>query len=167
MDAHAEHCAYDALTDAQKEQVTNADVLTAAEARYTDVVAIDGAEKAIDAIGEVTLASEEAIAAARAAYGALTEARQAEVKSYDKLTAAEARLADLKAAKPVDDMIDAIGEVTLESEDAIAAAYQDRRFQLCYVQRCLWSARRKWRWQNNADAHDLHGAESDERRNSI
>ena len=31
-------------------------------------------------------------------------------------------------------------------EDAIAAAYQDRRFQLCYVQRCLWSARRKWRW---------------------
>ena len=52
-------------------------------------------------------------------------------------------------------------------EDAIAAAYQDRRFQLCYVQRCLWSARRKWRWQNNADAHDLHGAESDERRNSI
>ena len=76
----------------------------------------------IDAIGEVTLASEEAIVAARAAYEALTEAQKAEVKSYDKLTAAEARLTDLKAAKAVDDMIDAIGEVTLESEEAIAAA---------------------------------------------
>ena len=64
----AARSAYDALTDAQKEQVTNADVLTAAEARYTDVVAIDGAEKAIDAIGEVTLTSGDAIAAARAAY---------------------------------------------------------------------------------------------------
>ena len=76
----------------------------------------------IDAIGEVTLASEEAITAARAAYEALTEAQQAEVKSYDKLTAAEARLAVLKPAKPVEKLIDAIGEVTLGSESAIAAA---------------------------------------------
>ena len=51
----------------------------------------------IDAIGEVTLASEEAIVAARAAYGALTEAQQAEVKNYDKLTAAEAAYARLLA----------------------------------------------------------------------
>ena len=51
----------------------------------------------IDAIGEVTLASEEAIVAARAAYGALTEAQQAEVKNYDKLTAAEGAYARLLA----------------------------------------------------------------------
>ena len=76
----------------------------------------------IDAIGEVTLESENAIDAARAAYEALTEAQQAEVKSYDKLTAAEARLAVLKPAKPVEKLIDAIGEVTLGSESAIAAA---------------------------------------------
>ena len=76
----------------------------------------------IDAIGEVTLESESAIVAARNAYEALTEAQQAEVKNYDKLTAAEARLAVLKPAKPVEDLIDAIGEVTLGSEDAIAAA---------------------------------------------
>ena len=76
----------------------------------------------IDAIGEVTLESEGAIDAARAAYEALTEAQQAEVKSYDKLTAAEARLAVLKPAKPVEKLIDAIGEVTLGSESAIAAA---------------------------------------------
>ena len=94
----AARSAYDALTDAQKEQVTNADVLTAAEARYTDVVAIDGAEKAIDAIGEVTLTSGDAIAAARAAYDALTDSQKAEVSNYNTLLAAEARFAELKDA---------------------------------------------------------------------
>ncbi len=118
----AARAAYDILTETQKEQVTNYNVLTAAEARLTDLKAAKAVDDMIDAIGEVTLASEEAITAARAAYEALTEAQQAEVKSYDKLTAAEARLADLKAAKAVDDMIDAIGEVTLESEGAIDAA---------------------------------------------
>ena len=94
----AARSAYDALTDAQKEQVTNADVLTAAEARYTDVGAIDGAEKAIDAIGEVTLTSGDAIAAARAAYDALTDSQKAEVSNYNTLLAAEARFAELKDA---------------------------------------------------------------------
>ena len=118
----AARAAYEALTEAQKAQVTNYDKLTAAEARLADLKAAKAVDDMIDAIGEVTLESEEAIAAARAAYEALTEAQKAEVKSYDKLTAAEARLANLKAAKPVDDMIDAIGEVTLESENAIDAA---------------------------------------------
>ena len=118
----AARAAYEALTEAQQAQVTNYDKLTAAEARLTDLKAAKAVDDLIDAIGEVTLESEEAIAAARAAYEALTEAQKAEVKSYDKLTAAEARLADLKAAKAVDDMIDAIGEVTLESEGAIDAA---------------------------------------------
>lgn len=94
----AARSAYDALTAAQKEQVTNADTLTAAEARYTDVVAIDGAKKAIDAIGEVTLTSGDAIAAARAAYDALTDSQKAEVSNYDTLLAAEARLAELEDA---------------------------------------------------------------------
>lgn len=94
----AARSAYDALTDAQKKQVTNADTLTAAEARYTDVVAIDGAEKAIDAIGEVTLTSGDAIAAARAAYDALTDSQKAEVSNYNTLLAAEARFAELKDA---------------------------------------------------------------------
>ena len=118
----AARAAYEALTEAQQAQVTNYDKLTAAEARLTDLKAAKAVDDMIDAIGEVTLESEEAIAAARAAYEALTEARQAEVKSYDKLTAAEARLAVLKPAKPVEKLIDAIGEVTLGSEGAIAAA---------------------------------------------
>ena len=118
----AARAAYEALTEAQKAEVTNYDKLTAAEARLADLKAAKPVDDMIDAIGEVTLESEGDIAAARAAYETLTEAQQAEVKSYDKLTAAEARLADLKAAKAVDDMIDAIGEVTLESEGAIDAA---------------------------------------------
>ena len=118
----AARAAYEALTEAQQAQVTNYDKLTAAEARLTDLKAAKAVDDIIDAIGEVTLASEGAIDAARAAYEALTEAQQAEVKSYDKLTAAEARLADLKAAKAVDEKIDAIGEVTLASESAIDAA---------------------------------------------
>ena len=118
----AARAAYDILTETQKEQVTNYDKLTAAEARLTDLQAAKAVDDMIDAIGEVTADSGEAVQAARAAYDALTDAQKAEVKSYDKLTAAEARLADLKAAKAVDDMIDAIGEVTLESEGAIDAA---------------------------------------------
>ena len=118
----AARAAYDILTETQKEQVTNYNVLTAAEARLTDLKAAKAVDDMIDAIGEVTLASESDIAAARTAYEALTEAQQAEVKSYDKLTAAEARLAVLKPAKPVEKLIDAIGEVTLGSESAIAAA---------------------------------------------
>ena len=118
----AARAAYEALTEAQKAQVTNYDKLTAAEARLANLKAAKPVDDMIDAIGEVTLESEDAIAAARAAYEALTEAQQAEVKSYDKLTAAEARLAVLKPAKPVEKLIDAIGEVTLGSESAIAAA---------------------------------------------
>ena len=118
----AARAAYDILTETQKEQVTNYNVLTAAEARLADLKAAKAVDDMIDAIGEVTLESEGAIDAARAAYEALTEAQQAEVKSYDKLTAAEARLVVLKPAKPVEKLIDAIGEVTLGSESAIAAA---------------------------------------------
>ena len=118
----AARAAYEALTEAQKAEVKSYDKLTAAEARLADLKAAKAVDDMIDAIGEVTLESENAIDAARAAYEALTEAQQAEVKSYDKLTAAEARLAVLKPAKPVEKLIDAIGEVTLGSESAIAAA---------------------------------------------
>lgn len=118
----AARAAYDALTDAQKAEVKNYDVLTAAERRLANLQAILPVEDKIDAIGEVTLDSESAIQAARAAYDALTEEQKAEVKNYNKLTAAEARLADLQAAKPVEKLIDAIGEVTLASESAIQTA---------------------------------------------
>ena len=58
---------------------------------------VNDAIKKIDAIGQVTLASKDAITAARTAYEALTEAQQAQVKNYDKLTSAEADYAQVLA----------------------------------------------------------------------
>ena len=136
----AARTAYDALTEEQKALVENYDVLTAAEAKLeelkeaaakaaADEAAATAVEEQIAAIGEVTLDSEEAIAAARTAYDALTEEQKALVENYDVLTAAEAKLAQLQkeaadeaAATAVEEQIAAIGEVTLDSEEAIAAA---------------------------------------------
>ena len=114
--------AYDALTDAQKELVGNYQTLLDAEAKLADLKAADAVEKLIDAIGTVTLDSEEAIKAARGAYDALTEEQKAQVGNYQTLLDAEAKLADLKAADAVEKLIDAIGTVTLDSEEAIKAA---------------------------------------------
>ena len=84
---------------------------------------VEYAEKLIDSIGEVTLESEEAIAAARTAYNALPTEQQELVGNYEVLTAAEAEYAclvkeaeDKAAAKAVDDLIAAIGEVKLTEE---------------------------------------------------
>ena len=124
----AARTAYDKLPEAKKALVDNYEKLTAAEEAYTalvDAAAAKAVDDLIDAIGEVTLESGDAIKAARAAYDELPEAKKALVDNYEKLTAAEeayTALVDAAAAKAVDDLIDAIGEVTLESGDAIKAA---------------------------------------------
>lgn len=92
----AARTAYDALTDEQKEQVGNYDVLVAAEALLSGLKAAGEVENKIDAIGTVTLDSEEAIQAARDAYDALTAAQKELVKNYGVLTAAEEKLAQLQ-----------------------------------------------------------------------
>ena len=61
-----------------------------------DVDDVAEVEALIDAIGEVTLESEEAIEAARAAYDALTDAQKELVENYEDLVAAEAALDALK-----------------------------------------------------------------------
>ena len=61
-----------------------------------DQEAADAVIELIDAIGEVTLNSEAAITAARAAYDALTDAQKALVTKLDVLVAAEAALEALK-----------------------------------------------------------------------
>ena len=79
----------------------------------------------IDAIGEVTLDSKDAIEAARAAYDKLTDEQKKLVPNYETLTKAEetyAALADAAAVKEVEDLIDAIGTVDENSKDAIDAA---------------------------------------------
>ena len=140
----AARAAYDALNDKQKELVTKLAVLLAAEAAYEDLAAAaaqealdaaaaKGVDDQISAIGTVTLESESAIKAARAAYNALTDAQKALVTKLDTLEAAEAEFAELKAAADkeaadkeaaagVDTLIDAIGEVTLDSKALIESA---------------------------------------------
>ena len=72
------------------------------ESKQADWKAADGVEKLIDAIGTVTLDSEEASKAARGAYDALTDAQKELVGNYQILLDAEAKLAQLKkdAEKP-------------------------------------------------------------------
>ena len=100
-------------------------MLTIHVLKAPDDPAVVAVKELIDAIGEVTLDSGDAIDAARAAYDALTDTQKELVKNYEELTAAEeayTNLVDAAAAKAVDDLIDAIGEVTADSGDAIKAA---------------------------------------------
>ena len=133
----AARTAYKNLTDAQKALVGNLETLTAAEEKLvtlkTDKVAAEAVDAKINDIGEVTLESYAAITAARSAYNALNADQKAFVTKLNDLTAAETAYEALKAAadrsevdaaaaSSVDALIDSIGEVTLESEDAINAA---------------------------------------------
>lgn len=129
--------AYNELAPELQAQVTNYSVLTAAEARYAELVgAAEDAAAAqpvidlINAIGTVTLNSGARIEAAEEAYALLTESQQALVTNYQTLLDAreayDALVAqaagDQEVAQAVIDLIAAIGDVTLESEDEILAA---------------------------------------------
>ena len=129
----AARSAYEALTAYQKKLVENYDTLLAAEAAYAEKVktaedeaAAGAVEDLIAAIGTpVTLERETAISAARSAYDALTATRKALVKNHSILTAAETALKTLKdqeAAEAVEELISAIGTVTLDRETAITKA---------------------------------------------
>lgn len=137
----AARAAYDALTDEQKEAVTNAETLTAAETAYAtlkeeadkkaaeekaaaDAEAAKTVVDAIDAIGEVTYTEEckAKIDAALEAYAALTADQQKLVTNFATLSKAnedyntlkkaeEKKIADAAAVKDATDKIEAIGEV--------------------------------------------------------
>ena len=111
---------YDALTDDQKKQVTNYDVLETAETKLSDLQ-VENVKTKIDGIGEVTLSSSSTIKAARTAYNALTDDQKKQVTNYDVLEAAERKLSDLQVEN-VKNKIDGIGEVTLSSSSTIKAA---------------------------------------------
>lgn len=102
-------------------------------------------EDMIAAIGQVTIESEAKVANVRIAYDALSEEEKAEVANYEVLTAAEAEIARLKEEKAAEDQkmadaviekIDAIGEVTLDSETLIVEA-RDAYAQLTDEQKAL------------------------------
>ena len=115
----AADAAFNALTDAQKEEVTNKQTLDDAKAKYADLAAVKAVEDLIDAIGEVTKDSGAAITAAENAYNALTEGQKAMVNA-DKaaaLTKAREDFDKLNAVKYGD--INGTGEIT--ADDALLA----------------------------------------------
>ena len=91
-----------ALTTEQKDCLTIAEV-EKAEAVFAEMkrileAPIKDAEAKIDAIGEVTLESGEAVLTAQAAFDALTPEQQAQVSNADKLQSAVTKLAALRKA---------------------------------------------------------------------
>lgn len=131
--------AYAALMPDQKKYVTEETVakLTAARAKYDqlkkeadDKAEADEVTKLIDAIGEVTLESLPKIEAAENAYAALTPDQKKYISEETVTKLADARAAydrlkeetDRAEADKVTKLIDAIGEVTLESLGKIEAA---------------------------------------------
>lgn len=112
---------YEALSPEEKAKIENIDILAEAEER---LAAMD-MDTMIQSLGEITLDSADAVAAARAAYEQLDPQIQEYVTGLDVLTAAEETIRSLEleqAAGALDALIDQIGEVTLDSADAIAAA---------------------------------------------
>lgn len=131
--------AYDGLREDLKLRVTNKENLDAVRARYNE---LEESKKRVDNVisligkidSPVTLSSKAAIDAARSAYDLLDALEQESVTNYEVLTDAEAEYARLKEeadqelldrenALGVDNIIDALGEITLDSKDAIDAAY--------------------------------------------
>ena len=125
--------AYAALTQDQKEEVENYAILVAArttlDALHVKAAAAD-LDALVEAIGTVTLDSSAAIAAAREAYNAADAKVQENVSKLAALEAAEAEYTRLETeqkqeqADAVAVIIDAIGEVSLDSSDAITAAQE-------------------------------------------
>ena len=133
--------AYNALSDEQKVLVSNYETLTAAEAQYeklaadkaaADKAAADAVIAKISAIGKVELTADckAKIDAAREAYNALSDEQKELVSNLKALTDAEDEYksladkaaADKVAADAVIDKINAIGNVTKDSGDAIKDA---------------------------------------------
>ena len=132
----AADAAFNALTDAQKEDVTNKQTLEDAKAKYADLAAVKAVEDAIDAIGEVTKDSGQAITDAENAYNALTEGQKAMVNAdkvaalakaredYDKLAVKYGHLAgndEITAADALIALQIAVGKFQPTEEQAKAA----------------------------------------------
>ena len=131
--------AYNALTDAQKNQVTNYDRLTSAEKAIATLEENERRDKAaanaviamIDSLpSTITLTDSTAVNNARSAYENLTAQQKAYVTNLNKLIDAENRLKELEAEEKekaaineVISLINAIPDsVTLKDKGAVEAA---------------------------------------------
>lgn len=134
--------AYNALTAAQKNLVTNYDRLLRAEAAIAQLEAEQAeiemnkaaAKVVVDLIDAlptpITLTDKDAVKAARTAYNNLTADQKGYVTNYDKLLAAEAAIAELEAAEKEKAEVNAVialinaipNPVTLEDKSTVEAA---------------------------------------------
>ena len=110
--------AYNALTAAQKEYVTNLSKLTSAESKITELEQIEADKAAakvvqnqIAALNVQSLDDKASVEAARKAYNALTAAQQAYVTNLNTLKAAEAEILRLEQLPPYGD-VDGDGNIT-------------------------------------------------------
>ena len=111
-------------TESEKSKVTNLDVLLAAEKELENFLKADKVDKLISNIGYATINNGKRIKEARQAYNKLTDYQKNLVKNYARLLELEKeynRLVD-EAVEKVEDLINSIGEVTLESGDVIIVA---------------------------------------------
>lgn len=111
------------LSKKERGQLENIGLLEAARNTYNDLVAEQAAQidDAILAIGEISLDSGIAISTARNAYDRCSENVQDAVHNYSILTDAEEAFFMLRVAT-AEELIDAIGTVSLESEESIDKA---------------------------------------------
>lgn len=117
--------AYDRLSASQKSQVPNYSTLVAARNAINVLLEeqfVAEVEEMIDAIGEVTLDSGDAIERAERAYNTLSEEKRLEVSNREVLFEARETYDELVTIKAVEDKIDAIGTVTRDSFADIQAA---------------------------------------------
>ena len=112
--------AYDSLSEQQKKLVSNSNDLFSAVEGITNLQ-IEDVNSKISAIGTVTLDSKDEISAARMAYDELSEENKTKIKGYDNLVSAEEKYEELAINNCID-LINNIGEVTLNSENVISTA---------------------------------------------
>ena len=111
---------YNLLTDEQKTLVSNFDFLENAKQTYNQLQANNVIE-AINSIGVVTLQSEYRITIAQGKYDLLTPEQQKLVTNYDDIQFSRDEFSRLEVANVID-LIDAIGEVSLENTSLIEKA---------------------------------------------
>lgn len=119
------------LKESEYKQLEQVSILEEARATYDRLVeekriadnnkAISEIEAAIDSIGVVTLDQESAITSARSLYNKGNDDVKAGITNYEILEQAEAELSNLKVQNVIN-LIDQIGQVTLNSGEKIDAA---------------------------------------------
>ena len=89
--------------------------------KVTVLDAVEYAQKTIDALDDITLNSEKAIEEAKKAYNLLTDEQKEQIKNADAIKTAEEKLSKLQVEN-AESKISVIGDVTLDSKDAIKDA---------------------------------------------